>query len=92
MVLTLTSAETKLSEDKFMQLVGRNLPMIYVNHVESFESKLSGNLKAWEIWCGMYEEECKFRNPFKPIYLHNWCLWQWQVFIDKRYTLPCPDE
>lgn len=62
MVLTLTSAETKLSEDKFMQLVGRNLPMIYVNHVESFESKLSGNLKAWEIWCGMYEEECKFRN------------------------------
>lgn len=61
MIIAITSGKTELTEEKFKHLVGRNLPLIYLNHIDFLQSKTTNNFLIWNIWCKMYEEECASR-------------------------------
>lgn len=61
MIIAITSGKTELTEEKFKHLVGRNLPLIYLNHIDFLQSKTTNQFLIWNIWCKMYEEECASR-------------------------------
>lgn len=61
-IISITSGKTELTEEKFKHLVGRNLPLIYLNHIDFLQSKTTNQFLIWNIWCKMYEDECASRN------------------------------
>ncbi|WP_312288109.1 ATP-binding protein [Chryseobacterium gleum] len=62
MIIAISSGKTKLTEERFKRLVGRNLPLIYLNHIDFLQSKATYQFVIWNLWCNMYEAECMRRN------------------------------
>ncbi|AZI67476.1 NACHT domain-containing protein [Kaistella daneshvariae] len=62
LILAISSGKTKLTEEKFKHLVGRNLPLIYLDNIEFLQSEANDGFVVWNVWCKMYENECDFRS------------------------------
>ncbi|WHF51273.1 ATP-binding protein [Chryseobacterium gotjawalense] len=61
-VTTISSGKTNLTEEKFNKLIGRNLPLKYLDNIDFLQSKATDQFKIWNVWCNMYEDECEIRN------------------------------
>lgn len=62
MITAISSGMTVLTEEKFKHLVGRNLPLKYLDDINFLQTKATYQFKIWNVWCYMYEDECETRN------------------------------
>lgn len=62
MVAAISSGKTVLTEEKFKKLIGRNLPLKYLDDIDFLQSKATYQFKIWKVWCNMYEDECDIRG------------------------------
>lgn len=62
MVVAISSGKTVLTEEKFKKLIGRNLPLKYLDDIDFLQSKATYQFKIWKVWCKMYEDECEIRG------------------------------
>ncbi|MBL1220414.1 ATP-binding protein [Chryseobacterium sp. L7] len=54
-----TSGKTELNKEDFQHLVGRNLPLCYIDYVDSLKQKAGNFIDVWNVWCTSYEEYCQ---------------------------------